>query len=87
MMAILTTVRAVIKDDATKQQVHVIQKHLYALNEDFKRFQVRMEKLTKHIKMANNDAEDINTSARKISKSFAEIESVQVKEDFEELTE
>ena len=38
MMAILTTVKAVIKDGATRQQVHLIQKHLGVLAKDFSRF-------------------------------------------------
>lgn len=39
MMAILTTARAVLKDAATRQQVHIIQEHLVGLGKDFDRFQ------------------------------------------------
>ena len=45
LMAVLTTARAVIKDDATRKQIHIIQKHLKSLAEDFKRFEKRMDKL------------------------------------------
>lgn len=45
MMAVLTTVRAVLKDAATQKQVHLIQEHLIALSKDFDRFQERMDKL------------------------------------------
>lgn len=76
LMAVLTTARAVLKDDATRKQVHVIQKHLQSLSEDFLRFEKRMDKLTKHIDLAHQDAADVNTSAKKIAQRFQKIESV-----------
>jgi DNA recombination protein RmuC len=78
MMAILTTVRAVLKDDATKKQVHNIQKHLSALSKDFDRFQNRMDALQKHIELANKDVQDVNISAKKISGAFDKIEKVEL---------
>ncbi len=78
LMAVLTTARAVLKDDATKRQVHIIQKHLHALAEDFKRFDKRMDKLTKHIDLAQQDAADVNISAKKITRRFHNIESVEL---------
>ncbi|MDF2530225.1 MAG: RmuC family protein [Gammaproteobacteria bacterium] len=78
MMAILTTVRAVLKDDATKKQVHTIQKHLQALSKDFERFQGRMDALQKHIEQANKDVQDVNISAKKISGAFDKIEKVEL---------
>jgi DNA recombination protein RmuC len=78
MMAILTTVRAVLKDDATKKQVHIIQKHLQALSKDFERFQSRMDALQKHIEQANKDVADVNISAKKITTRFGQIEQVEI---------
>lgn len=78
LMAILTTARAVIKDDATRKQIHIIQKHLHALGQDFARFQDRMTKLAKHIEQAHQDVEDVNTSAKKISSQFQKIEKVEL---------
>lgn len=78
LMAVLTTARAVLKDDATKRQVHIIQKHLQALADDFKRFDKRMDKLTKHIDLAQQDASDVNISAKKITGRFQKIESVEL---------
>lgn len=78
MMAVLTTVRAVLKDDATRQQVHLIQEHLQALGADFKRFQQRMDGLQRHIAQANQDVQEVNTSARKISSRFHKIEQVEL---------
>jgi DNA recombination protein RmuC len=76
LMAILTTARAVIKDQATREQVHIIQQHLRALGKDFDRFQTRMDNLAKHIEQANRDVTDVNTSARKITSHFRKIEAV-----------
>jgi DNA recombination protein RmuC len=39
MVAILNTARAVLKDAATRRQVHIIQEHLVLLGRDFDRFQ------------------------------------------------
>ena len=78
LMAVLTTARAVLKDDATRRQVHIIQKHLHALSDDFQRFEKRMEKLSKHIDLAHQDVNEVNTSAKKITQRFQRIESVEL---------
>jgi len=80
MMAVLTTSRAVLKDAATREQVHNIQKHLVALSQDFSRFQDRMDKLAIHIDQANRDVEQVQTSARKITSRFGKIEQVELTE-------
>ncbi len=78
LMAILTTACAVIKDSATRKQIHIIQEHLGYLAIDFNRFEKRMDNLTKHIKQVNTDAEEVHTSARKISNRFSKIEKVEI---------
>ena len=86
LMAVLTTARAVLKDSATRKQVHLIQEHLVALAKDFSRFQTRMDNLSKHIEQASRDVSDVNTSARKISSRFERIEKVElVDEEAEQL--
>jgi DNA recombination protein RmuC len=74
MMAILTTARAVLKDAATRKQVHEIQKHLHHLGEDFERFQIRMDNLAKRIAQTHVDVEQVHISSRKISQRFSQIE-------------
>ncbi len=74
LMAILTTARAVLKDFATKQHIHVIQEHLRILGKDFSRFELRMDNLAKHIDQAQKDVQQVHTSAKKISSRFIEIE-------------
>lgn len=81
MMAVLTTARAVLKDSATRKQVHLIQEHLVRLSADFDRFRKRMDNLSKHIQQANRDVEEVNTSARKISSRFEKIEKVELQDE------
>jgi DNA recombination protein RmuC len=81
MMAILTTARAVLKDAATREQVHIIQDHLRALAKDFDRFRGRMDNLARHIGQAHQDVSDVNVSARKISSRFEKIERVELEEE------
>jgi DNA recombination protein RmuC len=87
LMAVLTTAKAVLKDDATRKQIHIIQKHLQFLAEDFQRFEKRMDKLSKHINLAHQDVSDVNTSAKKITSRFQKIESVDIELDEVELIE
>ncbi len=80
LMAVLTTARAVLKDDATRKQVHVIQDHLRQLSADFGRFQQRMDKLATHIRQAHDDVAQVNTSAKKITARFQDIDQVELPE-------
>jgi len=81
LMAVLTTARAVLKDEATRTQVHIIQDHLRRLSEDFGRFQQRMDKLSTHIAQAHRDVEQVHVSAKKISSRFEKIEKVELGEE------
>ncbi|QHG92735.1 DNA recombination protein RmuC [Coxiella endosymbiont of Amblyomma sculptum] len=83
MMAVLTTARAVLKDAATRKQMHVIQKHLIALNKDFIRFQKRMDNLSRHINVAREDILEIHKSSKKITGRFHKIEKVEMSSDLE----
>lgn len=76
MMAVLTTARAVLKDAATRQQLHIIQEHLIGLGKDFNRFQERMDNLAKHISQANKDVEEVHASSQKLTSRFQKIEKV-----------
>ncbi len=78
MWATLNTARAVLKDAATREQVHIIQEHLGYLSKDFDRFRKRMDDLAKHIEQAHRDVENVNTSARKITSRFEKIEKVEL---------
>jgi len=81
LMAILTTARAVLKDEATRKQVHIIQEHLGKLAKDFKRFEKRMDNLSKHIDQAHHDVQDVKTSAHKLTSRFTKIEQVELQSE------
>ena len=87
LMAILTTARSVIKDEATRQQVHLIQEHLGHLGKDFGRFRTRFDNLAKHIDQAATDVKQIHTSADKISNRFEKIEQVELTDEKLSITE
>jgi DNA recombination protein RmuC len=78
MMAVLTTARAVLKDAATRKQVHEIQKHLRMLADDFERFQMRMDNLAKRIAQAHSDVEQVHISSRKITQRFVQIDRAEL---------
>ncbi|MEW6688789.1 MAG: DNA recombination protein RmuC [Pseudomonadota bacterium] len=78
LMAVLNTARAVLKDVETRKQIHVIREALARLGQDFRRFDERMKRLADHIRQAHQDAEDVQTSSRKISQQFQRIESAEL---------
>jgi DNA recombination protein RmuC len=78
LMAVLNTARAVLKDVETRKQIHVIRDALSRLGQDFRRFDDRMKKLADHIRQAHQDAEDVQTSSRKITQQFQRIESAEL---------
>jgi DNA recombination protein RmuC len=86
LMAILTTARAVLKDAATKQHIHVIQEHLRYLAKDFNRFEHRMDNLVKHIDQAQKDVQQVHTSAKKITSRFIQIEKADISSNHPSVT-
>ena len=78
MMAIITTVCSILKDHESKKHINVIQEHLKILSQDFKRFDDRMIRLTRHITKVQEDASLISTSAKKIYDRFKKIDSVNI---------
>jgi DNA recombination protein RmuC len=84
-MAILTTARAVLKDEATRKQVHIIQEHLGKLSKNFGRFEDRMNNLAKHINLAYKDVDEVHASAKKITSHFNKIEKVELAHKDEKL--
>ncbi|HVY05391.1 MAG TPA: DNA recombination protein RmuC [Burkholderiales bacterium] len=78
LMAVLNTARAVMKDVATREQVHVIKDELGKLGKDFARFDQRMKKLADHIRQAHDDAQQVQISSDKITRRFSQIERVEL---------
>ena len=80
LMAVLNTARAVMKDVATREQVHIIKDELSKLGKDFARFDQRMKKLADHIRQAHQDAEEVRVSSDKITRRFNQIERVELEQ-------
>ena len=78
LMAVLNTARAVLKDVETRKQVHVIREALGRLGQDFRRFDERMKRLADHVRQAHQDAEEVQTSSRKITQQFQRIEAAEL---------
>jgi DNA recombination protein RmuC len=78
LMAVLNTARAVMKDVATREQVHIIKDELAKLGKDFSRFDQRMRKLADHIRQAHEDAQEVRVSSDKITRRFTQIERVEL---------
>ncbi len=85
LMALLHIVRAMIRDAEMRKQAAVIKNELGKLGTDFGRFQERMDKLATHIKQANDDAEQVQISSRKISGHFERIKSVEIEASVSEV--
>jgi DNA recombination protein RmuC len=81
LMAILTTARAVLRDEATRQQAHLIRQHLDRLGEDFARFRQRLENLARHVDMTNRDVQEVSASARRLTQRFQRIDDVQLENE------
>jgi DNA recombination protein RmuC len=76
LMAVLNTVRAVLRDVETRKQVHIIKDELGKLGREFARFDDRMKKLADHIRQAHDDVTQVHITSRKITERFASIERV-----------
>jgi DNA recombination protein RmuC len=80
LMAVLNTVRAVLRDVETRKQVHIIKDELGKLGREFARFDDRMKRLADHIRQAHDDVTQVHITSRKISERFASIERVDLEQ-------
>ncbi|MGZ5034204.1 MAG: DNA recombination protein RmuC [Usitatibacter sp.] len=78
LMAVVNTVRSVIRDVETRKQIHIIKDELGKLGKEFGRFDERMKKLADHIRQANDDVRDVAVTSKKISDKFAAIERAEL---------
>jgi DNA recombination protein RmuC len=80
-MAVLNTMRAVLKDARMREQAGAIRKELALLYQDVDRLGTRVENLDRHFGQAAKDIEDIKISADKAGRRARRLDSF----DFEEL--
>jgi DNA recombination protein RmuC len=80
-MAVLNTMRAVLKDARMREQAGAIRKELGLLHGDVERLGTRVENLDRHFSQAAKDVEEIRISADKAGRRARRLDAF----DFEEL--
>lgn len=80
LMALLNTIRAVLKDAEMREQAHRIQAEVAKLMDDMGRLQVRVDNLGRHFGQAQKDVSLIATSTDKILKKGKRIENIELDE-------
>ncbi len=80
-MAVLNTMRAVLKDARMREQAGAIRKELSLLSQDVDRLGTRVGNLDRHFQMAAKDIEEIRISSDKAGKRARRLDNF----DFEEL--
>lgn len=78
MMALLNTVRAVLKDVTMQQQAGIIQKEIGLLAGDISRLSERAENLSHHFELSVRDIDEIKISAAKIVNRAERIENIEL---------
>ena len=80
LMLLVQTMQAIFKDVAMRDQAHIIQGEVAKLMEDVGRLKERTADLRRHFDLANADLEKLNTSADRITKRGAKIESLDLED-------
>jgi len=73
MMAILSTVQVVIKEQKQAENIHLIQKELKSLSIDFRLWRDRWDKLSRSFETIKKVSGEIEISSKKIEKKFYKI--------------
>ncbi len=78
LMAVLNTVRAVLRDVEMREQAKVIQANIAALDIEFSRFEQRMDKLATDIDKVQKDVSDVHITSKKITRTFGKISNAEL---------
>ena len=78
LMSTLTTLQIIIKNIERDKYTKVIHQELRLLDEEFKRYKDRWDKLSRSIDTVSKDVKDIHTTTEKITKRFNSINSVEM---------
>ena len=81
LMALLTTIQAIVRDIKTQKQAKKIQEELIKLSKNFSLYKDRWEKFIKNIDNVSAEAKKIHTTTQKISSAFERIEKVEFKDE------
>ena len=78
LMSTLTTMQVVMMNIERDKYTEVIHKELKLLDEDFKRYKDRWDKLSRSIETVGKDVKEIHTTTEKITKRFNSINNVEM---------
>ncbi|MEQ9489624.1 MAG: DNA recombination protein RmuC [Alphaproteobacteria bacterium] len=80
LMALLNTIRAVLKDAQMKEAASLIQQEVAKMSDDVVRLDDRVDKLQKHFDHANEDVRQIRVSCDKITRRASRMEEIELGE-------
>lgn len=80
LISTLTTIQVIMKNIERDKYTKVIHQELRLLDEEFKRYKDRWDKLYRSIETVSRDVKDIHTTTDKITKRFNSINEVEIKE-------
>lgn len=78
LMSTLTTLQIIIKNIERDKYTKVIHQELRLLDEEFRRYKDRWDKLSRSIDTVSKDVKDIHTTTEKITKRFNSINGVEM---------
>lgn len=78
LMSTLTTIQVIIKNLERDKYASVIHQELKFLDEEFRRYKERWDKLSRSIETVSKDVKDIHTTSEKITKRFNSINQVEM---------
>ena len=81
LMALLTTIRAVMKDVQMREQAGLIQIEVQKMLQDVRRLDTRVGNLQRHFDQANEDLRQIRITTEKVDKRAERIDALQLEDD------
>ncbi len=81
LMALLTTIRAVMKDVQMREQADLIQIEVQRMLQDVRRLDTRVGNLQRHFDQANEDLRQIRITTEKVDKRAERIDALQLEDD------
>lgn len=80
LISTLTTIQVIMKNIERDKYTKIIHQELKLLDDEFKRYKDRWDKLYRSIETVSKDVKDIHTTTDKITKRFNSINQVEIKE-------
>ncbi|MEG0025915.1 MAG: DNA recombination protein RmuC [Bacilli bacterium] len=84
LISTLTTIQVIIKNLERDKYTSIIHQELKLLDNDFKRYKDRWDKLYRSIETISKDAKDIHVTTDKITKRFNSINQVEMSKTYDE---